>query len=39
MTSHEKDQLKVIARIIETLVPQINYTVELNDDEVRDYTD
>ena len=40
MTTHEKDQLKVIARILETFVPQTEFVVETGDDgEVGRYSD
>ncbi len=32
MSGHEKDQLKVISRILETFVPQTEFVVETLDD-------
>lgn len=32
-TGHEKDQIKVIARILQSLVPQTDYCIELDDSQ------
>lgn len=39
MTTHEKDQLNVIARILETLVPQTDFSIPDDSNEVAIYRD